>query len=784
MNLKKESAADYDIKMENVRYSAPQRYYGTRILFVIRGSATISFGGRNYKMEESDILVVNRTNNYSVIGSEDNCIISLSISSHFFVTHYKDYFHYDFVCFSEELDPGREDVISQLRHLVAEIMIADSRKEEGNTLEIRSNLYQIMLMMTRFFKKEVPHWKGVDTSDERIERIIQLIEQRYEEPLTLSELAEYENLSSSYLSRYFKQMTGMGFLNYLNRVRIKHSLDDLLYTSDNLFQIAMKNGFSTAKNYTVVFKTVYQQTPAQYRKEHQHEQLEQHEALINKVEAKTVLDSPSILDRLASYLDVGIDQSYSIDEDHLEERRIVLNSNDNQELKREKHIVFIGELKELLNENVKKQLILAKQQLRVDFVGIQKFFEETPLVKESELTEISVSSPIYVNSDIVLQFLKEQGISLFLKLEYKKISQNEDYYIKKIDQFIQHALQVFGRDFVEKWQILFYSKEDASVTSTELERIYLKVWQVIKHKSEKMKVGTFFPFDERQEQLPENQQWQIKQASKIEFIGYETDQNEIINFNDINVEEFAKSHRYIRDKTKKIKLFLHQHQMDRPMFLINWNILTGNTRYINGTFFRGALILKKVLELEGEIEGIGFWINNEIHERVQGCSNNLIDSLDLFHFFNEKHPTFYTMRFKERLRGNVTARGTDYIMTENEDGYQLIIFNERQFSPRYSIDELFVKNRSKELHVYLTGIKPGNYQIRTLKFDRDNGGLYPKWWNLNSKYGIDHELMDHIVQSVSPSLDIKDEYLNEEWSFYALLNTNAIHLIEFRKAID
>ncbi|WP_051910537.1 helix-turn-helix domain-containing protein [Carnobacterium pleistocenium] len=782
--MKKESAADYDIKMENVRYSAPQRYYGTRILFVIKGSATISFGGRNYKMEESDLLVVNRTNNYSVIGSEDNCIISLSISSHFFVTHYKEYFQYDFGCFSEELDPGREGILAQLRHLVAEIMIADSRKEEGNTLEIRSNLYQIMLMMTRFFKKEARHWKGIDTSDERIERIIQLIEQRYEEPLTLSELAEYESLSSSYLSRYFKQMTGMGFLNYLNRVRIKHSLDDLLYTSDNLFQIAMKNGFSTAKNYTVVFKTVYQQTPAQYRKEHQHEQLEQHEALINKVEAKTVLDSPAILDRLASYLDVGVDQSYSIDEEHLEERRIILNSNEKEELKREKHIVFIGELKELLNENVKKQLILAKQQLRVDFVGIQKFFEEIVPVKESELTEISVSSPIYANSDIVLQFLKEQGIYLFLKLEYEQISQNEDYYIKKIDQFIQHALQVFGRDFVEKWQILFYSKEDATVTSTELERIYLKVWQVIKHKSEKMKVGTFFPFDEKHEQLPENQQWQITHANKIEFIGYETDQNEIINFNDINVEEFAKSHRYIRDKTKKIKLFLQQHQMERPMFLINWNILTGNTRYINGTFFRGALILKKVLELEGEIEGIGFWINNEIHERVQGCSNNLVDNLELFHFFNEKHPTFYTMRFKERLRGNVTARGTDYIMTENEDGYQLIIFNERQFSPRYSIDELFVKNRSKELHIYLTGIKPGNYQIRTLKFDRDNGGLYPKWWNLNSKYGIDHELMDHIVQSISPSLDIKDEYLNEEWSFYALLNTNAIHLIEFRRAID
>ena len=131
--------------------------------------------------------------------------------------------------------------------------------------------------MTRFFKKTVPNFKGGETSDERIARIIQLIELRYAEPLTLAEMAESEYLSTSYLSRYFKQSTGMGFLEYLKMVRLKHSVEDLLYTSDNLFQIAVKNGFSTAKNFSLAFKSKYEQTPAQYRKEHQNEGVEMQE---------------------------------------------------------------------------------------------------------------------------------------------------------------------------------------------------------------------------------------------------------------------------------------------------------------------------------------------------------------------------------------------------------------------------------------------------------------------------------------------------------------------------
>ena len=135
------------------------------------------------------------------------------------------------------------------------------------------------------------------------------------------------------------------------------------------------------------------------------------------------------------------------------------------------------------------------------------------------------------------------------------------------------------------------------------------------------------------------------------------------------------------------------------------------------------------------------------------------------------------------MKGKVIAQGVDYVMTGNEDGYQLLLFNEKHFNPRYSVDELFMRNRSKELHVRLLGMAPGEYQVRKYQFDKENGGLYSKWGQLNSKYGVDVEVMDYIVQSSSPTLEIKDEQIGEDWTFYVSLASNAIQLIEYRRAI-
>jgi len=66
-------------------------------------------------------------------------------------------------------------------------------------------------------------------------------------------------------------------------------------------------------------------------------------------------------------------------------------------------------------------------------------------------------------------------------------------------------------------------------------------------------------------------------------------------------------------------------------------------------------------------------------------------------------------------------------------------------------------------------------------FDKNHGALYTKWWSLNSKHGMDAEVIDYIINSSRPSLEIFDESIEGDWSFYSYLTSNAIHFFDIRK---
>ena len=141
------------------------------------------------------------------------------------------------------------------------------------------------------------------------------------------------------------------------------------------------------------------------------------------------------------------------------------------------------------------------------------------------------------------------------------------------------------------------------------------------------------------------------------------------------------------------------------------------------------------------------------------------------------------MMFAKKLNGRVIVQVSDYLLTENERGYQLILMNCTTMNPYYSIEEAFLQKLNKDILVKIIGLAKGEYQIRKHIFDKEHGALYTKWCNLNSKYGLDSEIIDSINRSSYPDLEIFDKTIDGEWSFSTYLTINAIHFFDIRKAI-
>ncbi|MNN32176.1 putative response regulatory protein [compost metagenome] len=100
----------------------------------------------------------------------------------------------------------------------------------------------------------------------KIKRVINYIHQYYDHDLTLDELASYVGLNNSYLSRIFKEETGSMLIPYINRYRVKKSLEFLKDGKLKTYEIAEKVGFNSIDNYYISFKKLYGLPPNEYRK--------------------------------------------------------------------------------------------------------------------------------------------------------------------------------------------------------------------------------------------------------------------------------------------------------------------------------------------------------------------------------------------------------------------------------------------------------------------------------------------------------------------------------------
>ncbi len=99
----------------------------------------------------------------------------------------------------------------------------------------------------------------------RIEKICNYIEQNYNQNITLDDIAELANMSTSAVSHFFKKRTSRTFSNYLTDIRIGHAARLLIETTRSINDIAFDCGFGNISNFNRVFKRYKNTTPREYR---------------------------------------------------------------------------------------------------------------------------------------------------------------------------------------------------------------------------------------------------------------------------------------------------------------------------------------------------------------------------------------------------------------------------------------------------------------------------------------------------------------------------------------
>lgn len=103
------------------------------------------------------------------------------------------------------------------------------------------------------------------------ESVSDYIFQHYREPMVIEDIASALNLSKSYLSHVFKEITGYTIMHYLMSYRLSQARNALLTDhSRSIKEVAYENGFESDAHFSRYFKKNVNMTPSQYRKYNQY----------------------------------------------------------------------------------------------------------------------------------------------------------------------------------------------------------------------------------------------------------------------------------------------------------------------------------------------------------------------------------------------------------------------------------------------------------------------------------------------------------------------------------
>ncbi|WP_353805419.1 helix-turn-helix domain-containing protein, partial [Acinetobacter baumannii] len=97
-----------------------------------------------------------------------------------------------------------------------------------------------------------------------IEASIQYIEKNIRRTISLSKVAQEVFLSPSYLSRIFKKVLDVNFIDYVNNRKIAIASEKLALTKLPVNYIANQIGFSQTSYFTKIFKQRTGLTPSEY----------------------------------------------------------------------------------------------------------------------------------------------------------------------------------------------------------------------------------------------------------------------------------------------------------------------------------------------------------------------------------------------------------------------------------------------------------------------------------------------------------------------------------------
>lgn len=795
-----------------------------KIYLSINDNLIIEVKEKEYNLNKNDIIIING-NILHRVKTKDALIIEIVLDSDYFGVYYNEFEKIIF----EELPLCREkygENVNLFKKKIIDIIHIFNKTDEKNCLLILKDIIAFSNFMIETFvigkRKDSSY---IYTENNKIKQIIDFIDKNYSSEISLKEVADIIGINPQYLSRFFKVQVGIGFLNYVNKVRVEKSLKQLTDGNESILEIAIDNGFNDNKNYTRAFKHEFEMTPGEYRKK----------IKLNNEEMdfeNKSLNTEGFNDSLMEFINgEGKETSFEISAKKIGLYKEISLKESQPYDKHWSKIMAFERAYTLTKQDVQGQIRTIKAQMNFEYLKFCGIFNDEMMIYNEDDNGNVIYNWRY--ADAVFDFLKEIKIKPFINVGYmpEQLASKKQYiffyranvsYPKSIERwnemveaFVEHVIKRYGKSEVETWYFEVWNNPniDNMYWYEGADKYFLffkNTHDTIKKLSSKIRVGAPSIIINSDTQIENSiNQWILK------FLNYLTKNKVKLDFFTIHsypIMPLSANESMIKDKLR-YKTFRTENECSIrninslkndiecieetlvknyndfvPVIVSEWSTdpLMGNS--INDTCFAAANIIYNMLINIDKAEAIVYWSVSDIFEEYGANSKMFHGGSGLFTNNGLKKASYNAYYILNKLGNKLISQGEGYFIAQKEDSYQIVLYNYTYF------DELSCLNLDSKIkpHIYncykstedkqfdfcLKDIKKGTYKIKKTYLNRKSGSIFDAWMDMGAPEYMDDEVLELIKAKQKMDLFVATVEIENEFIINEAIEAHGILLLE------
>lgn len=243
------------------------------IFVFLSGNANYIIEGKTYKLRPGDILLTSEQDIHrpEIFSGKpyERFVIWLSLD---FFDHIKDFGEDLSACFTDAANKDyrlirpNEHRLTKLKKIINQLDHLKNNDTFGNKAMAYAHIIEFLVQMSQAYFDTPDSVVNDVTEDDKINQIIAYIIENIAEDLSLDHLSKNFYISKFYLSKRFKQYTGLSLYQYILKKRLTIARN-MLSQGVPVIESCHRCGFSDYSNFLKVFKREFGCTPTNYVKQ-------------------------------------------------------------------------------------------------------------------------------------------------------------------------------------------------------------------------------------------------------------------------------------------------------------------------------------------------------------------------------------------------------------------------------------------------------------------------------------------------------------------------------------